>query len=227
MMSNQSASATATGENNYAPRPTVHVVDDEPAIRQSLRFLIESMGLAVELHPSGAAFLDRYDPETPGCVVLDVRMPGMNGLDLQQQMRERDYVIPVIILTGYGDIPSAVRATKAGAVEFIEKPVSDRVLLRHIERALSRDRIAREQQAVLAPIRRRAEMLTKRERQVLDLVAAGMSTREIAEALQVSYKTVDAHRVNVTKKMKARNVSHLIAMSVQVGLIRAPSRSDS
>lgn len=222
MLSDQSASVAATRENDHAPRPTVHVVDDDPAIRKSLRFLIDSMGLAVELHPSAAAFLDRYDPETPGCVVLDVRMPGMSGLDLQKRLQELEYLIPVIVLTGYGDIPTAVRAMQAGAVEFIEKPVSDRVLLRHIERALSRDRIAREQQAVLAPIRRRAEMLTKRERQVLNLVAAGMSTREIAEALQVSYKTVDAHRVNITKKMKARNVSHLIAMSVQVGLISAP-----
>ena len=205
----------------------VHVVDDDPAIRNSLRFLIESTGIAVELHSSAAAFLERYDPQTPGCVVLDVRMPGMSGLDLQQRLREREYLIPVIVLTGYGDIPTAVRAMRAGAADFIEKPVSDQVLLRHIERALARDRIAREQHAAVAPIRRRAETLTKREREVLDLVACGLPSREIARALQVSDKTIETHRVNIMKKMKARNVSHLIGMSAQAGLIRARGRSDS
>ena len=227
MISDPLAPAAGTQDAQGEPRPTVHVVDDDPAIRLSLRFLIESMGLAVELHPSAAAFLDCYDPATPGCIVLDMRMPGMSGLDLQQRLTELEYVIPVIILTGYGDIPTAVRATRAGAVDFIEKPVSDQVLLQRIERALARDQAAREQQAVLAPIRRGAARLTKRERQVLDLVAAGWSTREIAEELQVSYKTVETHRLNVMKKMQARNVSHLIGLCAQAGLIRPRGSSDS
>lgn len=200
--------------------PTVHVVDDDPAILRSLRWLIESMGLAVELYPSAAAFLERYDPQTPGCVVLDVRMPGMSGLDLQKRLVQLGYVIPVIIVTGYGDVPMAVRAMQAGAVDFIEKPVSDRVLLQRIERALARDRQAREQLAIAAPIRRRMETLTRREREVMQFILAGMTSGEIAEELQICRKTVESHRANIMKKMQARGLPHLVRMNLQARLAK-------
>lgn len=196
-------------------QPTVHIVDDDPAIRKSLRWLIESIGLPVVLHPSAQAFLDAYDPSVPGCVVLDVRMPGMSGLDLQEKLRELELEIPVIIVTGYGDVPMAVRAMKAGAVDFIEKPVSDQVLLDHIQRAIAADLDNHQRRARSAEVLQRVEKLTRRERQVMALVIAGKSSREIAEELGVSFKTVEAHRAKIMKKMEAKSVPHLIRMSMQ------------
>ena len=196
-------------------QPTVHIVDDDPAIRKSLRWLIESIGLPGKLHPSAQAFLEAYDASVPGCVVLDVRMPGMSGLDLQERLRELGHQIPVIIVTGYGDVPMAVRAMKAGAIDFIEKPVSDQILLDHIQRAIAADVDNHQRQALSAEVLHRVQKLTRRERQVMHLVIAGKSSREIAEELGVSFKTVEAHRAKIMKKMEARSVPHLIRMSLQ------------
>lgn len=192
----------------------VCVVDDDPAIRKSLRWLIESVGLTVEAFESAREFLDAYDPEKPGCIVLDVRMPGMNGLELQEKLRDMHSQIPIIIVTGYGDVPMAVRAVKSGAVEFLEKPVSDQLLLGHIQQAIAEDLENRDKQAEQRAVYKRVEQLTQREREVLKLVVEGLSSKEIATKFNVSLKTIETHRVKIMKKMQARSIPHLIRMNL-------------
>ena len=194
--------------------PTVFVVDDDEAIRKSLRWLIESVDLKVQTFESAQDFLEAYDPDIPGCLVLDVRMKGMSGLDLQERLTQRDIRIPVIILTGHGDVPMAVRAMKSGAVDFLQKPVSDQILLDHIQHALQQDSRGRESRAEDMVIQKRVEQLTKREKQVMQHVVNGMSSKEIASELGVSFKTIEAHRAKIMKKMKAKSVPHLIRMSL-------------
>ena len=193
---------------------TVFVVDDDPALRRSMRWLIESVGLRVQTFASAKMFLEMYDASVPGCVVLDVRMPGMSGLELQEQLRERQIDIPVIIVTGYGDVPMAVRAMKGGAVDFIEKPASDQVLLDHIHQAISRDAQNFRARIAAREIKKRSQTLTNRERQVMEMVVAGLSSKEIAAQLAISFKTVEAHRANIMKKMEATSVAHLIRMNL-------------
>lgn len=197
-----------------AEQQTVHVVDDDPAIRSSLKWLIESVNLTVRTYGSAQEFLDAYQPDEPGCLVLDVRMPGLSGLDLQEMLKERGIQIPVIILTGYGDVPMAVRAMKNGAVDFLEKPVSDQVLLDHIQQALAQDVENHRRQAEQEEVRERFARLTPREKEVMDLVVEGLSSREIAETLGVSFKTIEAHRSKIMKKTEAKSVSHLIRMTM-------------
>jgi RNA polymerase sigma factor (sigma-70 family) len=197
--------------------PTVFVVDDDAALRKSLCWLIESINLKVKTFSSARAFLDSYDPQTPGCLVLDVRMPGMSGLELQAKLSTDGVAIPIIVITGYGDVPMAVRAMRAGAVDFIEKPVSDQVLLDRIQQAIAEDskrRAARQEQA---EFHERLELLTPREREVLRMVVAGLSSREIGEQLDVSFKTIEAHRAKIMKKMEATGVPHLVRMAIQAG----------
>jgi len=195
---------------------TVFVVDDDPAIRKSLRWLIESVGLKVQTYELASEFLERYSPDRPGCLVLDVRIPGMSGLELQEKLRARGYDIPVIIVSGYGDVPMAVRAMKAGAVDFLEKPVSDQVLLDYIQKGIERDiknKAARLQNKELLE---RKSTLTRREHEVMDYVVSGFSSREIADKLNVSFKTVEAHRAKIMKKMQAKSVPKLIQMELQI-----------
>ena len=195
---------------------TVFVVDDDPAIRKSLRWLIESVGLKVQTHELASEFLESYSPDHPGCLVLDVRIPGMSGLELQEKLRERGYDIPVIIVSGYGDVPMDVRAMKAGAVDFLEKPVSDQVLLDYIQKGIERDiqnKANREQNKELVE---RKATLTRRENEVMKYVVSGFSSREIAEKLNVSFKTVEAHRAKIMKKMQAKSVPKLIQMELQI-----------
>ena len=194
--------------------PTVFIVDDDRAMRKSLRWLIESVDLRVETFESARDFLDNYQRHRPGCVVLDVRMPGMSGLELQDHLREHEIDIPVIIITAYGDVPMAVRAMRAGAIDFIEKPVCDHVLLEHIHNAIDLDQKRREVQASHQEIARRLDSLTKREAEVMEYVIKGMSSKEIAGELGVSFKTIEAHRAKIMKKMDAQNVPHLIHMSL-------------
>ncbi len=189
-----SPDASRANPMNKDHEPTVFVVDDDRAMRKSLRWLIESIDLRVETYESAQAFLEHYNPERSGCVVLDVRMPGMSGLDLQDHLRKLDGDIPIIIVTAYGEVPMAVRAIKAGALDFIEKPVCDQVLLDHIQDALELDRKRRQSRADKQEITERLESLTKREAEVMDLVVVGMSSREIAGELGVSFKTIEAHR---------------------------------
>lgn len=194
--------------------PVVFVVDDDEAIRKSLRWLIESADLKVETHASAQEFLDTYDPDVPGCLVLDVRMPDLSGLDLQDELRARRIEIPIIVVTGYGDVPMAVRAMKAGACEFMEKPVGDQLLLNYIHQAIAKDRDNRQSIAEHRITRARMDSLTQRERQVMQFVVAGMPSKEIATRLDVTVNTIDSHRAKIMKKMKAKGVAHLIRMKL-------------
>jgi FixJ family two-component response regulator len=195
---------------------TVFVVDDDPAICKSLSWLIESVGLPIQTYHSAQQFLDAYDPDLPGCLILDVRMPGMSGLDLQDKLRQMDVEIPIILVTGYGDVPMAVRAMKHGAIDFIEKPVSDQVLLDHIWRAIELDTQQRRQRAGQLVIRERIERLTPREREVMNLIIAGKSSKEIAAEQAVSFKTVEGHRASIMKKMQAKGMPNLVHMTLSL-----------
>lgn len=203
-------------QENSAPQPTVFVVDDDEAMRNSLRWLIESVGLPVECHDSAESFLERYYPGRSGCLLLDVRMPGMSGLELQEYLRRNEINIPVIVITGHGDVPMSVRAMKEGAIDFIEKPFNDELLLDAIRNALALDARQREKQALRAELASRLALLTPREHEVMEMVTAGRSNKEIASALGVSAKTVEAHRAKVMDKMKAGSLAELVRMSMLV-----------
>jgi two-component system response regulator FixJ len=195
-------------------QPTVYVVDDDQATRKSLRWLVETLGVPVQTFHSGASFLDSYDPSQPGCLVLDVMMGGMSGLELQKELNERNIEIPVIVLTGYGDVPTAVRALKNGAIEFLEKPFDGEVLLEQVRRALELDASRRRERDADDVVRQRLEKLTPREAEILKLVVEGLSSKEIATQLDVSFKTVEAHRAKIMKKMEANGVAQLVRMVV-------------
>jgi two-component system response regulator FixJ len=192
--------------------PTVYVVDDDPAMRSSLRWLIESVGLAVRTCSSAQEFLRTYQPSDPGCLVLDVRMPGMSGLDLQAELAARRIHIPILIITGYAEVPLAVRAMKAGAFDFIEKPFSDQTLLDRIRAAVAHDEGGRRRRAARADVERRLRLLTARERDVLSRVVTGKSNKVIAADLELSTKTVEVHRAHVMEKLKAGSLADLIRL---------------
>ena len=203
-------------QNHTPPPPTVFVVDDDEAMRHSLRWLIESVGLQVECHDSAESFLDSYYPGRSGCLLLDVRMPGMSGLELQEYLRRNEINIPVIVITGHGDVPMSVRAMKEGAIDFIEKPFNDELLLDAIRNALALDEQQREKQALRAELAARMALLTPREHEVMEMVTAGRSNKEIAAELGVSAKTVEAHRAKVMDKMQAGSLAELVRMSMLV-----------
>lgn len=196
--------------------PTVFVVDDDEAMRRSLKWLIESIGMRVQTFDSADAFLTAYTPDWAGCLLLDVRMPGMSGLDLQAYLTRADYLLPVVIITGHGDVAMAVKAMQAGALDFIEKPFHDEDLLRSIRRALEVDSQTRAERSQHAVVLTRLEELTPREHEVMDLVAAGLSNREIAKTLGVTAKTVEAHRAKVMDKMQATSLADLVRMALLV-----------
>jgi FixJ family two-component response regulator len=196
------------------PDNTVFVVDDDKAVCKSLGFLLRTAGHDVETFPSAAAFLNAYDPGRRGCLVLDVRMPRMTGLELQQELNARAWRIPAILITGHGTVPMAIAAMKAGAFDFIEKPLRDDVLLESIDRALDWDDSTRNETLALAGLKARAAQLTDREREVLALVAAGESNKAIARQLGISFRTVELHRSHILEKMQARTVAHLIRMAI-------------
>lgn len=191
---------------------TVFVVDDDQAARESLRWLLESVGQLVQCHSSAREFLDSYDGSVPGCLVLDVRMPGMSGLELQNHLLERGWCLPVIVVTGHGDVPMAVRAMKAGAVDFLQKPYNDQTLLDRIQLALDLCRQRRRSHSELSQIRSNCEQLTPREREVAELVVAGKANKVIAIELGLSPKTIEVHRANVMFKMQANSLSELVQM---------------
>lgn len=201
--------------------PTVFVVDDEAVVARSLRWLIESVGLRVETFSSAAEFLARYRQERPGCLVLDVRMPVMSGLELQKQLKVQGMTLPIIFITGHGGVQTAVTALQAGAVDFLEKPFDDQRMLDLVQKAIALDAEQRRRVAALAETAARFASLSMRERQVLDLLIEGQTNKEIARALGLSAKTVETYRANVMDKMGVSKVPHLVKLMID---LRAASR---
>lgn len=191
----------------------VFVIDDDESIRQALRSLIRSVGLEVETFASAHEFLERARPDGPACLILDVRMPGVSGLDLQRDLGESNIHIPIIFITGHGDIPMSVRAMKAGAVEFLTKPFRDQDLLDAIQQALERDKRARAQEADTAELHQRYESLTPRESEVFGLVVKGLLNKQIALQLGISEITIKLHRRQVMEKMRADSLADLVRMA--------------
>jgi FixJ family two-component response regulator len=201
--------------------PIVYIVDDEPAIRDSLAMLLRSVGLASRAFSSAPAFLEGFDPRAPGCLVADVRMPGMSGLELQEALRARAAALPVIIITGHGDIAMAVRAMKAGAADFIEKPFNEQVLLDAVHRALAQHRPGgAPPSAARGEIEARVATLTPREREVMLLVAEGRPNKVVATRLGLSTRTVEVHRAKAMEKMQARSLAELVRMAIACELMK-------
>lgn len=190
---------------------TLFVVDDDQAVRDSLCFLAEAAGIRAQTFESAQAFLDAYD-DSPGCLVTDIRMPGMNGLDLQEHLRAAGFTLPIIVLTGHGDVPAAVRALKAGATDFVEKPFEPERLLALVRESLTADLVTREASDRRADIRARLDELTRREREVMEHVVTGEANKVIAIELGISERTVEIHRGRVMRKMAVRSVAELVAL---------------
>ncbi len=203
--------------------PIVFVVDDDASIRDALKSLIRSVGLRGEFFSSPREFLQAKRPDAPSCLVLDVRLPGKSGLDLQRELAEADIHIPIIFITGHGDIPMSVRAMKAGAVEFLTKPFRDQDLLDAIQVGLERDRTRRQLEAEAATLRERFESLTPREREVLPLVVSGLLNKQVAAEIGTTEATVKVHRSQLMKKMGAESLPELVRMAEKIGI---PLRSD-
>ncbi len=193
--------------------PTVFVIDDDPAVRQSVCWLVESGGRRVTAFESALDFLDSYTPDQTGCVVTDVRMPGMGGLQLQDVLHDRGFTIPVIIMTAYGDVATAVRAMKAGAIDFLEKPYNDQALLDLVEEAIQKDDDTRREHRQGDVVRAKFDRLTPREQQVMRLVVQGRSNKKMAAQLEITTKTIEAHRAKVMEKMDVRSVAELTQLA--------------
>lgn len=192
---------------------TVYVVDDNAAVRRFLSGLIRSVGLRVETYATAQEFLDVYEAGSPGCLLLDIRMPGMSGLELQAELKTRKIDIPIIILTGHGDVKVAVHAMKAGAVDFIEKPFSNELLLHAVQKAIADGLRAGGTRVRRQEIKQRVAALTARERQVLGMVATGQTNKGVARLLGISEKTVEIHRAKVMEKMQAKSLADLVRMA--------------
>ena len=218
------------------PEATVFVVDDDPSIRRALQRLIESVGLRAEVYGTAQDFLSAYDSSKAGCLVLDVRMPGLSGLDLQKTLASRKIDVPVVFITGHADVHMSVGAMKAGALDFIEKPFKEQVLLDAIFSAIDRDAQIRSQKSTRSRIEDRLAMLTPREREVLTHVVVGKLNKEVAAEMGISEKTIKVHRARVMKKMQAESLAELVLLAQSAGIcgngeqmkpeIRKPSGSE-
>jgi FixJ family two-component response regulator len=204
-----------------APDQIVYIVDDDEALRDSLAWMLEANGYTVAAHDSGETFLAAFRPDMTGCIVLDVRMPGMSGLELFEELGRRRCGLPVVFITGHGDVPMAVSALKNGAVDFIEKPFGERDMLRLVEQCLQLERETRDKRLLEADTARRMQQLTQREREVLDLIIIGKLNKQIADVLGISIKTVEVHRARVMEKMGAHSLAELVqhVVSLEPGAV--------
>ncbi len=199
---------------------TVYIVDDDEVVRDALKLLMESVGLEVATYASAQEYLDQFDCEQSGCLVTDVRMPGISGLDLQARLAAEKIHPPVIIITGHGDVPMAVRAVQAGAIDFLEKPFNNQTMLDSVHRAIEMDAKQRGESSRLQEIEARYDMLTPREKEVMQLVIEGMRNKNIAYDLEISQSTVEVHRSRVMEKMQAKTLSDLMRMSLTMDLLK-------
>lgn len=218
-------SAPATPDSAPPSARAVYVIDDDASIRSALKELFESVGLRVELFASGPTFLESANLDSVSCLVLDVRLRGMNGLDLQDELAKAEIHVPIVFITGHGDIPMAVRAMKAGAVDFLTKPFRNQDLLDAVFTALERDRARRAQEQSVSTARDRFESLSVREREVLARVASGLLNKQIAAELGVSEVMVKVHRANVMRKLHAKTLAELIRMADLLGVTHAASKT--
>jgi RNA polymerase sigma factor (sigma-70 family) len=200
------------------PASIVFVVDDDPSVRRAIQRLVESVGLPVKLFGSAADFMNSGHPDVPSCLVLDIRLPGISGLDFQRELAKAQNEIPTIFITAHGDIPMTVRAMKAGAVEFLTKPFRDQDLLDAIQMALERDRARRQRQADIAILQERLESLTPREREVLPLVVSGLPNKQVAAEIGTTEATIKVHRSQLMKKMGADSLPELVRMAEKIGI---------
>ena len=196
--------------------PMVHVVDDDPSVQDALLLLLRSAGLEGKGHDSAEDFLKTWRPHHPACAVVDVKMPGMNGLELQREMKRRSIDLPVVVITGHGDVAMAVQALKIGALDFIEKPCDEEALLQAVRDALAQDQTRIGRMAELSELRARRALLTEREREVMDLVVTGMLNKVVGAKLGISERTIEIHKAKVMHKMQARTLSDLIRMSIRL-----------
>jgi FixJ family two-component response regulator len=200
------------------PASIVFVVDDDPSVRRAIKRLVESVGLHVELFGSVTEFINSSQPDVASCLVLDIRLPGISGLDFQRELVQANNGIPIIFITAHGDIPMTVRAMKAGAVEFLTKPFRDQDLLDAIQVGLERDRVRRQRQAETATLRERLESLTPREREILPLVVSGLLNKQVAAEIGATEATVKVHRSQLMRKMGASSLADLVRMSEKIGI---------
>lgn len=208
--------------NGQADPRTIYVVDDDEAMRDALSALLRAVGLAVETYASAADFLENFERDRAGCLLLDVRMPGMSGLDLQRHLGKRDSDVPILLISGHADVPMAVEAMKRGAVDFIEKPIQGDLLLERVRMCLEADAERRAQRARHEEIRARIETLTSREREVADLIAQGIPNKTIAAQLGISVKTLDVHRSHILAKLRLRTNAELVRAMLAVQGANAP-----
>lgn len=199
-------------------QPVVFVIDDDVSVREGLKNLLRSVGLNVKTFSAAGEFMSSERPDTPGCLVLDVRLPGISGLDLQRQLVEAKIEVPIIFMTGHGDIQMSVRAMKAGAIEFLTKPFRDQDLLEAVQQAIERDRRQRQQRAQISELRARFVALTSREQEVLALVVRGLLNKQIGEQLNITEPTVKLHRGRLMDKMKADSLADLVRMAERLGI---------
>ena len=205
-------------QNLRESRPVIAIVDDDPSVREGLKSLIRSAGWSVETFASAQEFLARPRANVPSCLILDLQLPDLSGLDLQKRMAATDLEIPIVFLTGHGDIPASVQAMKAGALEFLTKPVDEQDLLRAIQEAIDRDRRTRQQHADLHELRRRHDSLTAREREVMQQVISGLLNKQVAAELNITEFTVKIHRGQVMRKMHADSLANLVRMAESLGI---------